>query len=450
MLGMHRSGTSALARVLNLLDFHLGDSLLGAREGNASGHWEPIPVIEINERVLAALGRTWSDLRQMQTDWLQNAEVRALLPEASLLLAHDYMPRDRWSIKDPRISRLLPFWLQAMSQESARCSAVISVRHPWEVAASLNRRDGIPLSQGLLLWWQHTSEALTNSRGLSRVIVSYSRLMRDWVGEVKRVFSAIGIALPTGADMPAAEEIARFLDQGARHEIHDSSKHRVPAVLQEFYDALCEAGDEEAIRELEERAKGINFGSECHELALTDLYVHRERLHHRVVELEIASQKDWASVHAAEREELTLELRRFSEHLTHADWVNTELEKKWREADGALASATAEVLVQSEVRAALEQRLGELDGIEDKLVQAEKALHGAEKRHRAQLEQDRARLAELRRLQMERDILAQENKVLCGECRSHQSKLEQLSVERDMLAQRWQTRLFKVLGNRGN
>ena len=107
VLGMHRSGTSALTRVLNLLGMHLGDQLLGAREGNAAGHWEPIPVIELNERLLAALGRTWDDPREMGPGWLQNSAVQALLPEASLLLKRDYLSRPNWSIKDPRLSRLL-------------------------------------------------------------------------------------------------------------------------------------------------------------------------------------------------------------------------------------------------------------------------------------------------------------------------------------------------------
>lgn len=449
VLGMHRSGTSALARVLNLLSFHLGDSLLGAGEGNSTGHWEPIPVIEINERVLAALGRTWSDLRQMQPDWLQNADVRGLLPEASLLLAREYVPHHRWSIKDPRICRLLPFWLQALSQQSSvRCSAVIAVRHPWEVAASLNRRDGLPLSHGLLLWWQHTRAALVNSRGLSRAVVSFSDLLQNWAGEVERITDALDIVMPEKMDAPA-QEIASFLDPGARHEVHNSSLHSIPGVLQEFYDALCSARDEDSILALEDRVLRIDFAVESHELALADLYVHRERLHHRVVDLEIASQGDRIRASAEKSDELKLELRKFSEHLSHADWVNTELERKYNEAEGALASVATEARVQAELRASLEQRLVRFEGLEDELAEMEKQLHEAEKRHREQLEQNLERLAQLRQLEVERDSFQRENRMLAVQCREHLSTIEELSAERDKLAQNWYARLFKAVGQRG-
>src|SRR3546814_15012580 len=65
ILGMHRSGTSALTRVLNLLGVALGERLMPAGKGNESGHWESLAVYEAHEQLLTALGRRWDDFREM-------------------------------------------------------------------------------------------------------------------------------------------------------------------------------------------------------------------------------------------------------------------------------------------------------------------------------------------------------------------------------------------------
>ena len=58
VVGMHRSGTSALTRVLSLAGASLPKRLYNETIGNPTGHWEPARMIEINDEMLAALGLT--------------------------------------------------------------------------------------------------------------------------------------------------------------------------------------------------------------------------------------------------------------------------------------------------------------------------------------------------------------------------------------------------------
>ena len=61
VLGMHRSGTSALTRVLNLLGLDAGrDVLMGASESNPTGHWEVERLTSFNDRLLDDRGGRWS------------------------------------------------------------------------------------------------------------------------------------------------------------------------------------------------------------------------------------------------------------------------------------------------------------------------------------------------------------------------------------------------------
>src|SRR5947199_10138562 len=50
VLGMHRSGTSAMTRLLSLLgDASLPRRLLGPAHGNPHGHWESLDSLEMND-----------------------------------------------------------------------------------------------------------------------------------------------------------------------------------------------------------------------------------------------------------------------------------------------------------------------------------------------------------------------------------------------------------------
>ena len=52
VLGMGRSGTSALTRVLSLCGASLPETLLTADQANSAGYWEPTEALDLNEQFL--------------------------------------------------------------------------------------------------------------------------------------------------------------------------------------------------------------------------------------------------------------------------------------------------------------------------------------------------------------------------------------------------------------
>jgi O-antigen biosynthesis protein len=73
---MHRSGTSALTRVLNLLGVDLGEHLMPAAAGNNDmGFWEHAEIVGLHDQVLAALDRRWSDPRPLPANWSSRPEM---------------------------------------------------------------------------------------------------------------------------------------------------------------------------------------------------------------------------------------------------------------------------------------------------------------------------------------------------------------------------------------
>ena len=79
---MHRSGTSALARGLQMLGVYLGNDFISPKPDNPTGYWEDRNIYEINERLLAVLGLKWEDIELIDDARWHEPEVEALLAEA--------------------------------------------------------------------------------------------------------------------------------------------------------------------------------------------------------------------------------------------------------------------------------------------------------------------------------------------------------------------------------
>ena len=77
ILGMHRSGTSAIARAVNLLGAYIGkpDQLMPPKEDNPDGFWEHLSIHSFHERLLKALSLSWDRFLPMPEEWWKRPEV---------------------------------------------------------------------------------------------------------------------------------------------------------------------------------------------------------------------------------------------------------------------------------------------------------------------------------------------------------------------------------------
>ena len=201
VLGMHRSGTSALAGMLDKLGVELGNELLPPTRGNPKGYFEHSRVLEAHEALLEALHRGWMDPRSLPEDWTQTAAAGAARGVLAELVADLLAGAQVAAVKDPRICRVLPLWMEVAARAGARPAALLVVRHPDEVASSLERRGGMSRARAHLLWMTHLLDAERDSRDLPRAFVSYDALLADWRAELGR----IGEALPGWLPAPDPE-----------------------------------------------------------------------------------------------------------------------------------------------------------------------------------------------------------------------------------------------------
>lgn len=219
ILGMHRSGTSALTRVLNLCGVDLGSRLMPPAEGNNElGFWEHVEAVNIHERALTQLGRNWSDARRMPSDWLESPAAAAAAESIAALVRDEFAHSPLWAVKDPRACRFVPLWKKALDAVGIEVKLLFVLRHPGEVSASLARRDGMSEAESELLLLNHFFEAAQASAGRVRCAVTYQSLLDDWRGCMQRIARELDIELP--ALQSGAAQIEQFLDRGARNHHH--------------------------------------------------------------------------------------------------------------------------------------------------------------------------------------------------------------------------------------
>ncbi len=225
VLGMHRSGTSALTRVIGLLGARLPETLLPPNEYNESGYWESNILTDLHDELLESAGSSWLDLAPFPSSWYGSElerEFRARVREA---LSSEFGSADFFVVKDPRIVRFVPFWLAVLAELEIAPAFVIAHRHPIEVAASLEHRDRLNLTHSLLLWLQHVAEAEYRTRGHPRALIGYRDLLADWRGEMRRIGAELGIEWPRPIS-PDETEADAFLTVKLRH--HSSGREDLP------------------------------------------------------------------------------------------------------------------------------------------------------------------------------------------------------------------------------
>ncbi len=217
VLGMHRSGTSALTRVINLLGADLPSNLMPpAENNNEAGFWESLDVFRLNDEILDSAGSTWDDWRYLNPDWTRSPAKDVFMARALEILKHDFGRSSLFVLKDPRICRLLPFWLEVLEAFNSEPRCVLPVRSPLEVAASLKSRDNFSPALSHALWLRHVLDAEYASRGLRRAFVKYDELVNDWRATVLVMTDKIGLAWPRRSSSSEVE-IDRFLDNRHRH-----------------------------------------------------------------------------------------------------------------------------------------------------------------------------------------------------------------------------------------
>ena len=188
VLGMHRSGTSAVTRGLIVAGVSLGERLMPASEGNNDkGFWEDLDFNTLNIEILKSLNTDWHHFASITEADVQLLKDKGFFLKASELIQNKLTQNLVYGLKDPRISKLMPFWRQVFIHNEIDVRYVIAIRNPLSVVKSLMQRDNFPPEKSFLLWLGHVMCSLIESTAQKRMIVDYDLLMRFPEAQLRRI-----------------------------------------------------------------------------------------------------------------------------------------------------------------------------------------------------------------------------------------------------------------------
>ena len=435
VMGMHRSGTSALARMLSLMGATLPRRVMPANAGNASGYWEPEAIVRLNDRILDAYGLRWNDAFAEARLPGAGELVERFGEEAARLLADEYGDSALIVLKDPRITVLQEFWRAVLHGAGIAMLPVVVSRPPAEVVASLLRRDdGDPQTAALAYasYGLHAASAQPPA-----VFLTYAQLLADWKACAARAASTFGLEWPR-TDAAADAAIDAFLQPAkkwADAEVDGSAGVLAEAVWQCLEDAAQGTPCAEA------RVATLKAELQALVQAAVPLLVGKNRELHTLgaerdqldaARLETGAERDRA---LSERDET---LARFRDSEAQLAQAATDRDRALAERNDALARFEASQSQLARTAGERDQALSERDEALARFRDSDAQLaRAATDRDRALSERDEALArfrdsdAQLARTAAERDRALSDRNDALARFEESQSQLARTAGERD-------------------
>lgn len=337
VLGMHRSGTSALSGCLSQLGVNLGSDLLPAIRGeNDRGFWEQRAIVAAHEMLLSELGSSWDDVRALPPNWWERpAAVKAHVSLFETLL-RDVIRSGYWGVKDPRMCRLLPLWQKLFARSGVEPCFVIVLRHPWEVFASLDKRNGFSRQKTGLMYLHHMVSAEKETRNRPRAFVQYDELLQDPAATLLRISETLGLGLESMIDA-SRNQLSHFVSTELRHHAHQvyplqtgvvENDDRIMDMVLAVHGALQKLGagvDTDALEVMDRFATDLAFAADDFPAALNEhisQIVHRSR---DVMRYAVSLEREVHKLTASADEERAGFTKSLEVSLRYADSLQAEI-----------------------------------------------------------------------------------------------------------------------------
>jgi len=207
---MHRSGTSVVSRLLNLMGIYFGPegSSTGANQENIKGFWERKDVRKLNDYILQENNFDWYKIADFDLNKLTKESVKHFDEEASKLIL-DIDGNRPWFVKEPRFCLNFPLWKKHL--EVPICIYVY--RNPIEVAKSLRKRNGFPIKFGVDLWEKYNYLAIKAMKGLPMITINFNELISEPQKVTKKMFADLSTLGVTPLREISGKELKAFISK---------------------------------------------------------------------------------------------------------------------------------------------------------------------------------------------------------------------------------------------
>lgn len=202
--GMHRSGTSLTAETLHKAGLPMGTQFLPGDSYNPRGYFEDVEIVRLHDRLLDAFSRPWGaadHMRPLPEGWLDSPAAAEAQEGLYTYLSGQMATHAKtgfWAVKDPRTSLFLPLWARVARQLGAGLKLILCLRNAAAVAASLNRRDGMPDQVARLLWLGYNAAVIEHAPKASTLVFygDWRQAPSETAARLTRFIGLEGATLP--------------------------------------------------------------------------------------------------------------------------------------------------------------------------------------------------------------------------------------------------------------
>ena len=216
IVGMHRSGTSALTGTLEQAGVKLG-AVSTFDRFNVKGNREHPEILRLHQRLFAYNGGAWHTPPR-GVGWHHGHRV----VRDDIISGFGDVPV--WGFKDPRTLFTIAGWLEVLPQKS-----LIGIfRHPAAVARSLQRRNRFSVERAYALWAKYNAKLLSLHRAAPFPLLSFDLEPAAFDRASRQAIAELGLAGPVHAS---------FFDEGLRSRSLENFS--LPTRVAWLYQELC-------------------------------------------------------------------------------------------------------------------------------------------------------------------------------------------------------------------
>jgi len=205
VLGMHRSGTSLVAGILNKLDINMGKYQIKADSSNKKGHYENIIIKYLNEKILTRAGGSWKNPPQLSDIIRAGKGMKKQIRRIIKIEESVY-----WGWKDPRTVLTLPLFIGHLKNPHF----IICERDDEEIAYSLCRRNNFNIQEAkeLIRTYKNQLNKFVNKTSFPVLRIPFN----DFFEKSSEILKKISEFLDIEINPTKKKEILNFIDPELR------------------------------------------------------------------------------------------------------------------------------------------------------------------------------------------------------------------------------------------
>lgn len=218
VIGMHRTGTSTIAGILSILGVDLGNRLLIPSRDNPKGYFEHSDIVNLNKAFLNTYNIDDDGLRgELPTDWIYSDRAKDFKERVKVVIKRDFSNSEIFGLKDPRISILLPIYVEIFKELGIELRLIISDRNIQDVVNSLHKRGVVSMLDSVIAYKYYYRIIKAYAESIYHIHIKYDDLINDSKNIISRVINFINHPKINSIEK-VETEINRFIEPNLRHQ----------------------------------------------------------------------------------------------------------------------------------------------------------------------------------------------------------------------------------------